>query len=605
MKRSLPVWILVVVTLASSITIIPLPATAAQPDAAISNVSLTPSDPAPGEEVTISTTITNRNGNEGAIKVIGLSVQKTVTSSVEAETDDFSEIQPNGSVSIPLSLTFDEPGEKRLTVRAVVRDGNGQTHIYRHPVYVTVEEPDDVQLEFDTAEAVTGGTSVNVTTVNSRSDAISNVQLELGGSPAVDKAERVTASIEGASEKSFQYDVAFDEPGRHIIRGNLTYTIAGDVSRTITESVSVSVVNPDEVSVSFSTTDAAAGDETPVNVTVSNGRSGPISSVQVVLGGNGSVENTERTQASIGSGSQRSFTYNAEFAKVGQQPLTAEVTYRTAAGYTRTVQNTIAVDVEEPHVEAGLSVTTNNSETAVELTNFGNTVFSDIQVTATADGDVIAKRLLADIGPEGSGSTHFEIANEVRGTANFTATYESVGEIHETSTTADLTEEVLGEIRLTSVETMQVGPRVTIEGDASNVGSTDAESVLISIQGDNEGSEYFVGTVEASEFATFELTAQPQGDASAVPIELSYIVDGERMTTTQQVEVESGNSSMAMPGPGPGAEAGAGQGPPGSGSGQGPPGGSGGGLLSMLPVALGVVVIGVVAFGIRRWRQHS
>ena len=51
--------------------------------------------------------------------------------------------------------------------------------------------------------------------------------------------------------------------------------------------------------------------------------------------------------------------------------------------------------------------------------------------------------------------------------------------------------------------------------------------------------EYFVGGVEASEFATFELTAQTESNASSVPVTITYIVDNERVTTTQHVDLKA------------------------------------------------------------------
>jgi hypothetical protein len=61
--------------------------------------------------------------------------------------------------------------------------------------------------------------------------------------------------------------------------------------------------------------------------------------------------------------------------------------------------------------------------------------------------------------------------------------------------------------------------------------------------------EYFVGGVEASEFATFELTAQTDSNASSVPVVITYIVDNERVTTTQQVDLTAAGTSAAVSAP--------------------------------------------------------
>jgi hypothetical protein len=113
----------------------------------------------------------------------------------------------------------------------------------------------------------------------------------------------------------------------------------------------------------------------------------------------------------------------------------------------------------------------------------------------------------------------------------------------------DVTEsDIQGDIQLTSVEVSD-GSDVTIQGDASNIGSTDVQSVLLSVV-DSENvtptspnGEYFVGRIDASEFATFDLTADIDSRTDSIPIEMTYIVDDKRVTKTQQVAVESQDRS--------------------------------------------------------------
>ena len=57
--------------------------------------------------------------------------------------------------------------------------------------------------------------------------------------------------------------------------------------------------------------------------------------------------------------------------------------------------------------------------------------------------------------------------------------------------------------------------------------------------------EFFVGSVDASEFATFELSSAVANGTDTLPIELSYIVDDRRVTTTQSIEISSADSVSA------------------------------------------------------------
>ncbi|WP_188884570.1 hypothetical protein [Halarchaeum grantii] len=94
--------------------------------------------------------------------------------------------------------------------------------------------------------------------------------------------------------------------------------------------------------------------------------------------------------------------------------------------------------------------------------------------------------------------------------------------------------------------------------------------------------EYFVGSVDASEFATFELGATVDSGVSSIPVEITYIVDGERVTTTQQVPLDSAGGAAAASGS---QQADASSGAP-----SGAPGQSGSGL-PVVPIAIGVVVL--------------
>jgi hypothetical protein len=92
--------------------------------------------------------------------------------------------------------------------------------------------------------------------------------------------------------------------------------------------------------------------------------------------------------------------------------------------------------------------------------------------------------------------------------------------------------------------------------------------------------EYFIGSVDASEFATFELTASVDSGVSSIPVEVSYIVDGERIRTTQLIEITSTNVSMNQ-----------------GDSSRPTPGSSGGQGSSGIPLVPIVIVLFVVAIG--------
>lgn len=518
-RSRVPTLLVTVVVLLSCSGVAVTTAGAAQPSVQISSVTVTPSDPAPGESVTVETTISNLEGSNGAIDITDIYVRTSETAKEQERVENVGTISPGNSLTVPMSITFSDTGNKKLTVYVVVQDEDGEYQTYEYPVSVTVEKPNEALL-------------------------------------------------------------------------------------------------------SLSTTTAAADSQTPVNVTVANGYTGKISGVQLNLTGSGTVESPERIKGSIASGSEHTFQYDVTFDEVGTRTLTAEVTYTNDEGMTRTVTKSIDVNVEEPVVKADLAASSSSSDgssvTTVELTNFGNTLLSDVQITATADGEVIARKKVADVEPDASSSATFDDTDSVAGTITYTATYTAAGSDH--STTINDRSEVPGEIYLTGVDITQTGTTVTLQGDAANIGSTDTKSVLLSVNTTGgvsstaSSGEYFVGAIEGSEFATFELTARTQQEASSIPIDITYIVNGKRVTKTQRVALESTNSTA----PGGVAQAGAdgnGQasasGPGGRGGFEGP-GNSGGilptGLLSGLPLTeIGIVlllaIIGAIGYATYRWRN--
>ncbi|MFC6736778.1 hypothetical protein ACFQEQ_11090, partial [Halolamina salina] len=144
-------------------------------------------------------------------------------------------------------------------------------------------------------------------------------------------------------------------------------------------------------------------------------------------------------------------------------------------------------------------------------------------------------------------------------------------------------------VTVTGVDASRSGGVVTISGDAANVGSLDASSVVMRVVASegvtpvNPNKEYFVGAVDSSEFATFQLTANVSASVTAVPVRIEYTVDGERLSRVVELDV-----SDAAP----------------SSGGQGGSGGSGlslllGALVVLLAVALGVAL--TIAY--RRYRD--
>ncbi|CQR48694.1 MULTISPECIES: COG1361 family protein [Haloferax] len=377
----------------------------------------------------------------------------------------------------------------------------------------------------------------------------------------------------------------------------VTSVLVGGISAVSAQSgqivVNSTTVEPD---------DPYVGESVTVRATVSNfeSSSGGVDLREVTLRSGGVIVAEANNLGTLGPGGSVDVPLSTTFASAGEKQLRVHVSGRQENGNVVNVEYPVIVNVDRRDVRAGLSVGDQTNDTIeVELTNYGNTDLSEVEIVASVNDSEVARKYTADLGPDVNRSVVFDTADLSDQVVQFTATYVVDGETYTSSLSEEIDDEsVPGEIQLTSIETTRSAGTVTIQGDAANVGNTDASSVLLTVKetanvshGSPSGG-YFVGRVEASEFATFDVTAQLSGEPTSVPIEVSYIVDGDRVTTTQQVPLDASGTAPVAGGP---------QSDQGPGSNES----SSGGSQLPLPIIGGVLVIVVVGgVGIYRWRQH-
>jgi len=353
--------------------------------------------------------------------------------------------------------------------------------------------------------------------------------------------------------------------------------------------------------------DPTVGETVTVQTTVANLETGSdtVHVTDVYLRKSGGTHDYVRVEdvGSIAPGGTMTVPLTTSFASAGEKHLTVHVVVEDGNG-THAYTYPLLVDVDDATVRAGLDANVTDAGAAtVELTDYGTADFENVSVTASHDGTVVGETYVYDVASGTSGTATFDVSDVDGGTVTFTATYDANGETHERSTSVDTT--VGGQIRLTGVDVSQAGATVTLEGDAANVGGTDADAVLLGVadgdgvRGTTGGGEYFVGAVDASEFATFELDATVANGTDSVPVEISYLVDGERVTTTQSVSLGTAGAGAAAAS-GSGAPAASGGSAP---SGQGPPGSSGL-SIPVVPILGGLGVVVVVAAGVLYYRWN-
>jgi hypothetical protein len=130
----------------------------------------------------------------------------------------------------------------------------------------------------------------------------------------------------------------------------------------------------------------------------------------------------------------------------------------------------------------------------------------------------------------------------------FTASYFNGDNLHYSNTASK-------EIRIikqsplvfTGIEIESSGNKYTLSGDLNNFGITDAKNVMVSIE-DTEGIEplqpyanYFIGTLEADDFSSFELSARVTSqNVTSIPIIIEFRdPDNAYTAITQEISLDT------------------------------------------------------------------
>jgi len=212
----------------------------------------------------------------------------------------------------------------------------------------------------------------------------------------------------------------------------------------------------------------------------------------------------------------------------------------------------VIVDVEEQHPQ--LDIQANESVEGVESTGtvtVANGLSSDISnVRVTVEGSEVEmtekQSVLASLASGESATSEFGFRPESAGRHNVTATvqYSIEGTSRTVSQTTEIrTKRAKQSISLTGIDVTREGEKFQISGSASNIGTSDIESVLVSVKSTDgvdpamPNREYFVGTIPASDFVSFDVYARTDDSTSAIPLEVSYLINGERQQQTIPVTV--------------------------------------------------------------------
>ncbi|MDS0298409.1 hypothetical protein NDI76_06620 [Halogeometricum sp. S1BR25-6] len=418
----------------------------------ISNATVSPEQPAPGEQFTVRTTVQNSQQSGGGFEITDVYVRQRGSTDDVARVEDIGTLPPGSDVTVPLTASFDSTGTRELRVYVVGRNPSDEVVRLQYPVVVTVRE---------------GGPQVGV-------------------------------SVE----------------------------------------------------------DAVVGTEGTVQVTAANGEDTAVRNLRVSLSGDAGIRDDTRVLATLPGNESRTFNFSVT-PRSQTTDLAARVQYTTTSGSTRTVAESVTLDAdplrESVQLDASVVGDGADPDVAVDVANLGNAPLEDAVVELARDGNVLFRRPVADVAPDETRTTRVNVSNVETGPMDVRVRYETGGRTGEATTRLNYSANP-GRIELTGLDYETEEGKLHVSGTASNVGLGDVDSVVVrvvrteNVTPARPNPEYFVGSIPASDFSSFDLYAEVDPGTETVPIEVTYLANGAERTTRTELDVSDLNAQPAEEG---------------------------------------------------------
>lgn len=351
--------------------------------------------------------------------------------------------------------------------------------------------------------------------------------------------------------------VEFDSAGNHQLRVILYGEYNGSESIQVEHPVTVTVADRDP---QMDITTEESIDGVPANGTVElvNGLESEITNVEATVDGTGVEMIENRTiLASVDAGESVDIPFRFRPTAAGEHELTVQLDYTVAGTTDRSVTysssiQTDAIDDDDIRLNVTTVGDSSDPDVSVEVQNFGNHEIEDVTVTATSSDATFGEAAISSIAAGDSQQVRLDTTlQQSAATADIRVDYE-MGTNTGTATTTTTIESEQGRIVLTGLDvTREDDGRIRVSGSTSNVGSSDIDSVIVSIRDTDSvdpafpNREYFVGTVPASDFVSFDVYARTDSNTSSIPLEISYTSGGE--TREQHTSVDISSLQSAQP----------------------------------------------------------
>ena len=457
-------------------------AVGAIPDArvTITDASVSPTNPTAGAPTTVSATVRLSAGSDSAGTLERVAVVNE-TGATLASATGLGSLSPGETLTVPVTVSFSDPGARDLTVVATVADADDDRATVRRPLSVAVEAGTP-QLTTNAAGLTAGADSDATVTVSNPTGAPLRDITVAFTDVAGDRTRQTVATLPAGVSQPLNFSLAPATAGERDLTVEASYTTAAGTRATTTQTRAVSVAPlRDDVGLRVERVTAdqqsAAAD------------AGGVGGIAGALGGGNTLQSDDEDAAGGQMGAVRV-----------------------------TVTNFGNAAIEEPVLVPRLS----NGTTA-------------LSVGRTAVAGTIA--------PGATESVTVDLSGAEAATLRLAVEYTIGGDASTVVRPYDL-DRASGAVSVTGLSLSADDERLELSGNLGNVGDGEVRGVVVGVgEGEHAGPTYpnrdqFLGTVGPSEFAPFDLTAQIDPEnVTSVPITVAYTTAGERQTTTVDVPV--------------------------------------------------------------------
>ncbi|MXR52791.1 hypothetical protein GRX03_14400 [Halovenus sp. WSH3] len=231
----------VTVTRTETVTVSPVPAVRLTVD----DVAVEPATPTAGAPVTVPITVGSSTGSTQPVEIDA--VELRAGAETLASATELGALSPGGSITVPLTTTFQRPGEKRLTARLVGTNADDEPVVVTRPVRFAVESgAPAVELNNRSATEATTST-LSMTVSNPTEGPLRNIVATIesaGLEEIVDR--RVIPTLAAGAQANVEFTVRPETAGEALLRTNLSYTTAAGTAARAERSAVLSVAPLEE-----------------------------------------------------------------------------------------------------------------------------------------------------------------------------------------------------------------------------------------------------------------------------------------------------------------------------------------------------------------------